>query len=108
GKLVKDKRIIQINQDITEISKNFHPTVALAADAKLTAENIIFWLDEAEIPPSEFTRELEPFSLNKHPATPAKSGVDGSLNYIEALEKLEKALPTNRVLTTDGGRFMTE
>ena len=108
GKLVKDKRIIQINQDITEISKNFHPTVALAADAKLTAENIIFWLDEAEIPPSEFTRELEPFSLNKHPATPAKSGVDGSVNYIEALEKLERALPTNRVLTTDGGRFMTE
>jgi len=108
GKLVKDKRVIQINNEITEISKNFHPTVALTADARLTAENIIYWLDEAEIAPSGFTRELEPFSLNKHPVGKVKGNVDGGINYIDALEKLEQALPKNRVLTTDGGRFMTE
>lgn len=108
GKLVKNKRVIQINNEITEISKNYHPTVALAADAQLTADNIIYWLDEAEIPPSEFTRELEPFSLNRHPVSTPKAVDEGCIGYIAALEKLEQALPKNRVLTTDGGRFMTE
>lgn len=108
GKLVKNKRVIQINNEVEEISKNFHPSVALAADAKLTAENIIYWLDEAEIPSSEFTRELEPHSLNRHPSAKAPSGDNPVINYVGALERLEQALPKNRVLTTDGGRFMTE
>ena len=108
GKLVKGKRVVQINNEVTEISKNFHPSVALAADAQLTAENIIHWLDEAEIPSSQFTQELEPFSLNKHPAAVSKSTQEGCINYVIALEKLDQALPKNRVLTTDGGRFMTE
>lgn len=108
GKLVKGKRVIQINNEVTEISKNFHPTVALAADAQLTAENIIYWLDEAEIPPSQFTQELEPNTLHRHPTVPIKSEGKTCINYVGALEKLEEALPKDRVLTTDGGRFMTE
>lgn len=108
GKLVKDKNIVQINNEITEISKNFHPTVALTADAQLTADNIVYWLDEAEIPPSQFTQELEPHSLKQHPLGPISQQGGSYINYIDALEKLERALPKNRVLTTDGGRFMTE
>lgn len=108
GKLVKGKRVVQINNEVAEISKNFHPTVALAADARLTAENIVYWLDEAEIPGSQFTDELEPFTLNKHPAPVVKPCAENCINYAAALEKLEQVLPKNRVLTTDGGRFMTE
>ncbi|PIE20429.1 MAG: acetolactate synthase [Neptuniibacter caesariensis] len=108
GKLVKDKNVVQINNQVTEVGINYHPTVALTADAKLTAENIVYWLDEAEIPSSEFTRELTPYSLNQHPVNATNKTVEGCINYIEALEKLERALPENRVLTTDGGRFMTE
>lgn len=32
----------------------------------------------------------------------------GVINYVGALDRLEEALPKNRVLVTDGGRFMTE
>ncbi len=108
GKLVEDKYVVQINEEPTEISKNYHPSVALAADAKLTADNIIYWLNEAEVPASGFTRDIEPFSLNKHSPAKHTTSADGKVNYVHAIECLEKALPKERILTTDGGRFMTE
>lgn len=108
GALLRGKRLIQIDRDIRSIGKTVHPQVALIADAGLTADNIVHWLDEAEIPPSGFTHELDASALRTHPAAPAKSTREGSVNYIAALQRLEQALPQNRVLVTDGGRFMTE
>jgi len=107
GKLMKDKRIIQVDVEPTAIGGGLHPDAALVADAGLTAETILYWLDEAEIPPSGFTRELDVKTLTAHPVGPNKTA-DGCINYVEALERLEAALPENRVLVTDGGRFMTE
>ncbi|WP_127108251.1 thiamine pyrophosphate-binding protein [Pararhodobacter zhoushanensis] len=107
GKLLKGKRVVQVNDSLTEVAKNFHPDVALVADAALTADNILYWLDEAEIPPSGFTRELDRATLTAH-TPPRSSTKPGFANYIAALEQLEAALPKQRILTTDGGRFMTE
>jgi len=107
GKLMKGKRVVQVNESPTEAAKNFHPDVALIADAGLTADNIVHWLDEAEIPPSGFTRELDMAALTLHP--PGRTGAKpGTVNYVQALRRLEEALPRDRILTTDGGRFMTE
>ncbi len=107
GKLMKDKRIVQVDIEPTAIGGGLHPNAALVADAGLTAETILYWLDEAEIPPSGFTRELDIKTLTAHPAGPDKTA-DGFVNYVHALERLEEALPKDRVLVTDGGRFMTE
>lgn len=107
GKLMNDKRIIQIDIAPTAFGRSVHPDAALVADASLAADKTLWWLDEAEIPGSGFTRELEPGSLTHHPLTPDKSG-KGFVNYVRALERLEQALPKDRVLVTDGGRFMTE
>jgi len=107
GKLMKDKRIVQVDIEPTAIGGGLHPDAALVADAGLTAETILYWLDEAEIPSSGFTRELDIEALTAHPAGSDKTA-DGFVNYVQALERLEEALPNNRVLVTDGGRFMTE
>lgn len=107
GKLMKDKRIIQIDVDPKAIGGGLHPDVALVADAGLCAETIVFWLDEAEIPASGFTRELDVGTLTAHP-TGSGNAADGFVDYVYALERLEEALPKDRVLITDGGRFMTE
>lgn len=107
GKLMKDKRIIQIDTDPTAIGGGLHPDAALVADAGLTAETILYWLNEAEIPTSGFTRELDTATLTAHVAGSGKAA-DGFVNYVETLERLENALPKDRVLVTDGGRFMTE
>ncbi len=107
GKLMKNKRIVQIDVESTAIGGGLHPDAALVADAGLTAETILYWLDEAEVPPSGFTRELDTATLTAHPTGADKSG-DGFVNYVQALETLEAALPQDRILVTDGGRFMTE
>jgi len=108
GGLMKNKRVVQINNNIAEIGKNYHPDAALVADAALTADNIVHWLDEAEIEPSGFTKELDMATLTAHPPGRAEKAGAGYVDYVYALDRLEQILPNNRILTTDGGRFMTE
>ena len=107
GKLMQGKRIIQVDIQPTAIGGGMHPDAALLADAGLTAETIVYWLDQAEIPATGFTRELDIGVLTAHPAGTGKTA-DGCVNFVHALERLEQALPVDRVLVTDGGRFMTE
>lgn len=107
GKLMRDKRIVQIDVEPTAIGGALHPDAALLADAGLTAETILYWLNEAEIPASGFTRELDTATLTAHPVD-KKITADGFVNYVGALKRLEDALPEDRILVTDGGRFMTE
>lgn len=108
GALVKGKRVIQINDTLTEVGKNYHPDAALIGDVRLSADNILKWLDEADIPPSGFTKELKSGGLTAHPPAVAKQTKAGTIDFVDALQKLEEALPNNRIVTTDGGRFMTE
>ncbi len=108
GKLMKGKRVVQISDTLADIGKNYHPDAGLLGDAGLTADNIVSWLDEAEIPPSGFTKELNSEALTAHPPATKKTSKGGTIDFVYALEQLEAALPTNRILTTDGGRFMTE
>ncbi|ASP35710.1 thiamine pyrophosphate-binding protein [Labrenzia sp. VG12] len=108
GALMKGKRVVQVNDTVAEVSKNYHADAALVADAGLTADNFLYWLDEAEIPPSGFTGELDMAALTAHPPAKAKDTSDGYVNFVHALERLEEVLPKDRILTTDGGRFMTE
>jgi acetolactate synthase-1/2/3 large subunit len=107
GKLMKNKRIVQVDVNPTAIGGSLHPDAALVADAGLTAETILYWLNEAEVPPSGFTRDLDVASLTSHPVSTGKIK-EGFVNYVHALERLEEALPADRLLVTDGGRFMTE
>tara|TARA_B110000090_G_C13377708_1_gene444548 strand:- start:131 stop:1753 length:1623 start_codon:yes stop_codon:yes gene_type:complete len=107
GKLMKDKRVIQIDVEPTAIGGGLHPDVALVADAYLTAKTILYWLDEAEVPESGFTRELDTATLTAHATGSGKTSGD-FVNYVDTLTRLEDALPKDRVLVSDGGRFMTE
>ena len=87
GKLVKNKRVIQIDIEPTAIGNSVHPDAGLVADAGLTAETIAWWLDEAEIPGSGFTRDIDPDTLRAHPVAADKSG-EGFVNYVRALDRL--------------------
>ena len=107
GKLMKNKRIVQVDIEPTAIGGSLHPDAALVADAALTADTILWWLNEAEIAPSGFTKELDPATLTAHPVSANKSG-EGYINFVRALERLETIFPEDRILVTDGGRFMTE
>lgn len=108
GKLLAGKRVVQVERRVEEIGRNFHPDAMLVGDAALNADNIVHWLDEAEIAPSGFMPELAGADLRAH-APPRDTPVaEGRVPFIAALTRLEAMLPANRILTTDGGRFMTE
>lgn len=108
GALLRGKRLVDINNDPREIGVYSRADAVLVADAGLTADNIVHWLDEAEIPATGFSREVDPTSLTVHPAGQAERATPGYVDYPYALDRLEQALPANRILVTDGGRFMTE
>lgn len=107
GKLMKGKRVVQIDTDPTAVGGGLHPDAALVADAASAAETILFWLNEAEIPASGFTQELDIATLTAHVPGSGKAA-EGVVDFVGALERLEAVLPKDRVLVTDGGRFMTE
>jgi acetolactate synthase I/II/III large subunit len=108
GALLKGKRIVQVDIDSRVLGRTHHPDAALVADAGLTADNFVYWLNEAEIPPSGFTSELDIASLTTHPSGRNAHAGTEYVNYVQALERLEEVIPKNRILVTDGGRFMTE
>lgn len=108
GKLTEGKRVVQVDTDPRAIGRSVHPDAALVADAGLTADNFVHWLDEAEIPASGFTPELDPQTLRAHAPAPKGAVAEGCIKYVPALERLEQALPQDRILVSDGGRFMTE
>lgn len=108
GKLIEGKRIVQIDNKDKAIGLSVHPDAALVADSALTADNFVYWLDEAEIQPSGFTRELDSEELTQHAPHKSRNFAEGTVDYVPAIEWLEKTLPKGRIVVTDGGRFMTE
>ncbi len=107
GKLLKNKRLVQVDIDPAAIGHGMHPDAALISDAGPAADLILHWIEEAEIAASGFTKELDVSTLRHHPVPPNKTPA-GHVNYVDALQALEEALPKDRILVTDVGRFMTE
>jgi len=108
GSFLKGKRVVQINLEPSEIAKNIQPDVGLVGDPGRVAQLIHHWLDEAEIAPSGWTGEdLRQRHAGAHPELDSELDYDnGTVNFRRALLKLDDAVPDDRVLVTDGGRFM--
>lgn len=107
GRLMEGKRIVQVDIDPAAIAEGRHPDVVLHADSDLAADTILYWLDEAGISPSGITHDLASEPSLLQPPRPNRSS-ERDMDYVRALEILETVLPQDRVLVTDGGRFMTE
>lgn len=107
GKLFDGKRVVQISDDLLTLARFHVPDAGIVADSAIMATQIIELLDEAEIAPSGFIRELSVTSLSKHEAAP-KVDHAGYVDMAFAMQELDRLLPQDRVLVTDGGRFMTE
>lgn len=108
GELFKGKRVIQVNNSQSDVGAYYQPDAVLIADAKQTADNILFWLNEAEIAPSGFAKELPAHDISVHPKGDPAKVTDGCINMEYALDRLNEALPKDRIMLTDGGRYITE
>jgi thiamine pyrophosphate-dependent acetolactate synthase large subunit-like protein len=110
GSLFKGKRLIQVNMERSEVGKDVVPDAGLVGDPGLTADAIVRWLDEAEIAPSGFRQEeLKRKIANFRPERKLPSQPRaGTVDMRHALRRLNDVIPADRVLVTDGGRFLYE
>ena len=108
GSFLKGKRVVQVNLEPSEVGKNVPLDAGLVGDPAGVADLIVHWLDEAEIPSSGwYTEELKQQIASEVPQLGEQSDFDnGTVDYRLTLVRLDRILPQDRVLVTDGGRFM--
>ncbi len=108
GGYLKDVRVVQIDDDPRQLGRRHSPDAMLSGDPALVADTIVHWLDEAEIPSSQATDTINADALREGLVSPTPSNSAGTLDFSHALDRIDAALPTDRVVISDGGRFMTE
>lgn len=112
GAYLSGKRVIQILPDTQENFRMDRPDLQLIGDPELTAKAIIDLLDMAEIPGSRATDDdlraaLEAEARDFAVLPEARVTAAGTVDMAWALRALHQALPYNRVLVADLGRFVT-
>lgn len=101
-------RVVQIDDDARQLGRRHSPDAMLVSDPALAAETIMRWLDEADIPSSQATDTIDAKALRDGFPLPKPANVPGTVDFGHALERINGALPEDRVFVSDGGRFMTE
>jgi thiamine pyrophosphate-dependent acetolactate synthase large subunit-like protein len=109
GAYLDKKWVIQCNAEAAEAGKLVAPDIALVGDPAATADLIVHWLDEAEVQPSKFRnddldRALKAFTRAGDFADD-KSNAE-TIDIRKALWRTGQAMPADRILATDGGRFV--
>jgi len=110
GTFLDGKRVIQVNADAAEVGQHALPTIGVIGDAARTADLFVKWLDAAEIPSSGFRQPemlaalavADPVRECGRPAAP------GMLDLARVIAALDEAIPDDRVLVSDGGRFLLQ
>jgi len=108
GSYLDGARVVQIDDDPRQFGRRHSPDAMLQGDPALVAETILNWLDAAEIPSSQATDALDPSALRARHPLPKPTNAEGTLEYTRALDRINAALPEDRVFVSDAGRFMTE
>lgn len=110
GSFLKGKRVVQVNLHPAEIGRYANADAGVVGDSGLVADIMLRWLDEAEIPPSGFRKELGQLDSPKSQKEQEARGprLAGTVDIAQALSRLDKAVPADRILVTDAGRFLRE
>lgn len=109
GGLTRGKRIIQVNPVASQIGGYAPVDAALIGDPELTADAMLKWLDEAEIPSSGYRSDDLLQKLQQLRSTPPRlkrASAPGTVDLMELLHTLDQSFPQDRVLVTDTGRFL--
>jgi thiamine pyrophosphate-dependent acetolactate synthase large subunit-like protein len=108
GTFLKGKRVVQCNAELDDVARNLSPDASLIGEAALMADTIVHWLDEAEIAPSGFRNdELRRRLADYSPAAEIDDrSTETTIDVRTAIARFDKAVPAERILVTDAGRFV--
>jgi acetolactate synthase I/II/III large subunit len=99
------KRIVQCDTNLAAIGAWYPVDAAVVADAGAFAETAVAWLEEAGHVASSFHAGYSA-ARPEEPVTGKGSGSGEFVDLSEAMDALNKALPPDRSVVSDGGRFM--
>jgi thiamine pyrophosphate-dependent acetolactate synthase large subunit-like protein len=108
GALLEGKRIVQCNSDLADIGQVYPVDAALAGDPAAVAEAIVGALNEAEIAASGFRTPELAAALAAYTPLDGLTDMGGatSVDARRAVYRLGKAVPPERSVIIDGGRFL--
>jgi thiamine pyrophosphate-dependent acetolactate synthase large subunit-like protein len=104
GWLTEGRRLVQIDDDPASLGRFVTPDVAVLGDAAITADELVDMLDEADIPPSGFASPALTAALAARTPPPDHS-TDHHVDIHTAVRRIDEAVPADRTVVTDGGRF---
>jgi acetolactate synthase I/II/III large subunit len=110
GRLLKGKRVVHVNDERGHMGRYITPDAALVGDLELTAEVMLHWLDEAEIAGSGATTDelKQKIASYRRPDKVPGDHRAGTVDMRRALQRIDAAVPADRILVTDAGRFIVE
>lgn len=110
GDLLRGKRLVQVNADANAIAARCNPDAAMVGDPARVAALTVRLLDEAEIPGSKFFDADMRARLAEAAATPdwIDLSTADSIDVRRVIAALNEAVPADRTVVTDVGRFVVE
>lgn len=82
---------------------------AVIGDTAAVADTIVQWLDDADVAPTDFRSDDLARALAEYsPGGSEDRSTDTTVDIRTALLAIDRAVPDDRVLVTDGGRFIFE
>jgi len=108
--LLTGKRVVQVDLNPDHIDRYVTVDAGVVGDATVVAETMIEMLSAAEHQPSSFrTAELERKLQEFDPATAFEDkSYDGAVDPRTLTRRLDQALPQDRQVVVDAGRFMLD
>jgi acetolactate synthase-1/2/3 large subunit len=105
--LLSGRRLIQVDIDRAGVGRYVEPDIAVIGDAAAVADELVEWLDAADVPATTFaSAELGAQIAALREVGVAPAGLDNAIDIRTALLQIEAAFPRERTVVLDGGRFM--
>ena len=107
GGLLNDRAVVQIDTDPQAFAYGYDVEVAVVGDSTTVLEQITAMLDEGGIEPRTFASpELAAALAAPRPPGPELESTPGTVNLDAAVARLDAALPPDRTVVLDAGRFL--
>ena len=109
GGLTRGKRIVHVDPTASQIGRFTPVDAGLVGDLGLTADAMLKWIDEAEIPGSGARTDdllAKLTAMRSREARFPRKPRPGTVDLLEALQALDRAFPEDRVYVSDTGRFL--
>ena len=109
GAYLEGKQVVQCDIDWRRLGARARIDAAVAGDAAVVASAFVSWLDEAGVPSADFRSDRLRGRLEELAGAPRGVPAPAGLPALGAvLDALEAAVPGDRILVLDAGRFTVE